>query len=280
MRHIHTAIAAIALMGAMYCHGQWLNYRDPAIPRGKADKPNLAAPTPHASNGKPDLSGVWQVAPTSAEEMTHVIRDVDFNRVLGDDILTFHKYFLNLLSDFKPEDSPLRPEVAERFVRLRDDRGKESPTANCLPPGLPAVDLAPSPLKIVQTPRLIVVMYEIFGGHRQIYMDGRKLPPDADPLWLGYSVGHWEGDTMAVDTIGFNDRSWLDQFGHPHSEDLHVVERLRRRDFGHMDVQLRIEDRKTFSRPFDVRITWLLVPDSDVGEYFCGENEKDKAHIR
>ena len=218
------------------------------------------------------------MAATSLEEMAQVIRDVDFNRVLGDDILTFHKYFLNLLADFKPEDSPLRPEVAERFLRLRDDRGHQSPTANCLPPALPAADLAPAPYKIVQTPQLIVIMYEIFGGHRQIYME-RKLPADPDPLWLGYSAGRWEGDTLAVDTIGFNDKSWLDQFGHPHSEDLHVVERFRRRDFGHIDVQLIIEDPKTFTRPFSLKFTWLLLPDTDIGEFFCNENERDKLHM-
>ena len=121
-------------------------------------------------------------------------------------------------------------------------------------------------------------MYEIFGGHRQIYME-RKLPADPDPLWLGYSAGRWEGDTLAVDTIGFNDKSWLDQFGHPHSEDLHVVERFRRRDFGHIDVQLTIEDPKTFTRPFSLKFTWLLLPDTDIGEFFCNENERDKLHM-
>jgi hypothetical protein len=276
----HTQIAAIALMGAVYSHGQWVNYRDPATPRGKDGKPNLSAPTPHANNGKPDLSGVWQAEPTSPEEMRRMFGDVTALSVPGDDVLTYSKYFLNLLADFKPEESPLKPEVAERYRSLSQNRGRESPTANCLPPGLPNLDVGPAPYKLVQTPRLVVVMYEVFGGHRQIYLDGRKLPADSDPLWLGYSVGHWEGDTLVIDTIGFNDKSWLDAFGHPHSEDLHIVERLRRRDFGHMDVQLTIEDRKTFSRPFDVRVTWRLVPDSDVGEYFCGENEKDKTHIR
>jgi hypothetical protein len=274
-----STIVAILLTGAVCCHAQWLNYHDPATPRAKDKTANLFAPAPHVSNGKPDLSGVWQVEPTSANEMKRLFGDLTVFRVLGDDALTFSKYFLNLLSDFKPEDSPLRPEVAERFRAQSENRGRESPTANCLPPGLPNVDLGPAPYKIVQTPGLIVVMYEVFGGHRQIYVDGRKHPADPAPLWLGYSVGRWEGDALEVDTIGFNDKSWLDAFGHPHSEDLHLVERFRRRDFGHMDVQLTIEDPQTFTRPFTVNVTWRLLPDTDIGEYFCAENEKDKAHM-
>jgi hypothetical protein len=199
--------------------------------------------------------------------------------VPGDDALTFSKYFLNLLADFTAEQSPLRPEAADRFQQLMANRGAESPTVNCLPPGITQADLGPNPHKIVQAPGVIVIMYEVFGGHRQIYVDGRRPPADPQPLWLGYSVGRWDGDTLAVDTVGFNDKSRLDAYGHPHSEDLHIVERFRRRDFGHMDVQLTIEDPRTYTRPFTIRFTDLLVPDSDVGEYYCSENEKDRAHI-
>jgi hypothetical protein len=259
--------------------GQWLNYRDPGIPRTRDGKPNLSAPAPRASNGKPDLSGVWQVEPTPADEMKRMFGDVNALSVPGDDVLTFSKYFLNLLADFKPEESPLRPEAAERFRWLAANRGRESPTANCLPPGLPQADAGPNPHKIIQTPALIVIIYEAFSSHRQIYLDGRTVPTDREPLWLGYSVGRWDGDTLAVDTVGFNDKSWLDAFGHPHSEDLHVVERFRRRDFGHMDVQLTIDDPRMYARPFTVKLTDLLVPDSDIGEYFCSENERDRAHI-
>jgi hypothetical protein len=140
-------------------------------------------------------------------------------------------------------------------------------------------DVAPAPHKIVQTSELIVIMYELFGGHRQVYLDGRKLPVDPQPLWLGYSVGHWEGQTLVVDTTGFNDKSWLDGFGHPHSEDLRVTERFTRRDFGRMDVQVTIDDPKTFTKPFGIAFTERLVADSDVGEYFCVENERDKRHL-
>lgn len=274
-----TIAAMLVVVASTPLAGQWLNYRDPRIPRTRDGKPNLSAPAPRAANGKPDLSGLWQVEPTSADEMSRVFGDITALSVPGDDPLTFSKYFLSVLADFKPEESPLRPEAAEQYRRLSENRGRTSPTINCLPPGLSEVDLGPFPYKIVQTPGLIVVLYEAFGGHRQIYLDGRKPPADPEPLWLGYSAGKWDGDTLAVDTVGFNDKSWLDAFGHPHSEDLHLVERLHRRDFGHLDVQLTIEDPKAYAKPFTIKFTDLLVSDSDIGENFCAENEKDRPHL-
>ena len=113
---------------------------------------------------------------------------------------------------------------------------------------------------------------------RQVYTDGRKLPVDPQPAWLGYSVGKWEGDTLVVDSAGFNDRSWLDAYGHPHSEDLRIQERFHRRDFGHIDLQLTIDDGKMYIRPFTIRVTEVLVPDSDILEYVC-ENETDRSHL-
>jgi hypothetical protein len=110
-------------------------------------------------------------------------------------------------------------------------------------------------------------------------MDGRQPPADPDPLWLGYSVGKWDADTLVIDTVGFNDKGWLDGIGHPQSEALHVTERFRRRDFGHLDVQVTIDDPKVYTKPFSVKFTELLLPDSDIVEYFCAENEKDRSHI-
>src|SRR3977135_3322285 len=184
-----TIIAIFVVAVSTPLAGQWLIYRDPGIPRTRDGKPNLSAPAPRASNGRPDLSGVWQVESTSAEEMRRIFGDVNALSVPGDDALTYSKYFLNLLADFKPEESLLRPETAELFRSLMANRGTESPTVNCLPPGLTQADLGPNPHKIVQAPGLIVIIYEAFGGHRQIYVDGRKPPPDPQPLWLGYSVG-------------------------------------------------------------------------------------------
>ncbi|MBZ5631616.1 MAG: hypothetical protein LAO55_00690 [Acidobacteriia bacterium] len=138
---------------------------------------------------------------------------------------------------------------------------------------------SPFPTKIVQTPGLIVMLLEGDGTSRQVYTDGRKFPGDPQPLWMGYSVGRWEGDTLVVETRGINDKTWLDALGHPHSEDMRVTERFHRRDFGHMDVQITIDDPKTYTKPFSVKVTHRLLPDTDILEWYCAENEKDRKHL-
>src|SRR5262249_22477755 len=135
------------------------------------------------------------------------------------------------------------------------------------------------PNKVIQTPRLIVMIFESDSTIRQIYTDGRSLPEDPQPAWLGYSVGKWDHDTLVVETAGFNDKSWLDAFGHPHSDALRVTERYRRRDFGHMDVEMTFDDPKMYTKPFTIKFTQRLLADSDILESFCAENEKDRAHM-
>lgn len=138
----------------------------------------------------------------------------------------------------------------------------------------------PFPFKIVQTPGLTLMIHESDSTVRQIYTDGRKHTADPQPTWTGYSVGHWEGDTLVVDTRGFNDASWLDATGTPHSEDLHVVERIRRRDFGHLDVEAKLEDPKVFAKAITIHYSGRIVADSDIQENVCGEDEKDSRHFR
>jgi hypothetical protein len=268
----------IALTAAsVSAHAQWLNYPTPGTPRTRDGKPNLSAPARRASNGKPDLSGVWQVEPTPFDELTRLFGDLSAFSVPGDSPFAFSKYLVNILVDFKPGEVSLRPEFADLFHR----RAKEdTPLLHCLPIGIPADDLLPGPFKVIQTPGLILIRNEYENTLRQIYMDGREPPADPEPLWLGYSVGRWEADTLAVDTVGFNDKSWLDGIGHPHSEALHVLERFHRRDFGHMDVQVTIEDPKVYSEPFSIKFTERLLPDSDTLEYFCNENERDQSHSK
>jgi hypothetical protein len=147
-----------------------------------------------------------------------------------------------------------------------------------LPLGIPFAFLVSEPDKIVQTPGLAVMMFESADADRRIYTDGQPLPKDPEPAWLGYSVGKWEGDTLVVETAGFNDKTWLDAMGHPHSEGLRVVERYRRRDFRHMDVQVTFDDPKTYTKPFTIKFTQRLLADSDILEFFCNENEKDRIH--
>ncbi len=200
--------------------------------------------------------------------------------VPGDDPRTFSKYFLNILADFKPEEAPLRPEAAALFRKHSQGGNRESPSTRCAPQGIPRGDLGNYlPFKIIQTPTVIAVLYEESNTYRQIYTDGRQLPVDRQPTWMGYSVGRWEGDTLVVDATGFNDQGWLDAMGHPQSGDLRIRERFHRRDFGHMDLELTIDDSRTYTRPFTVKATEALIPDSDVLEYVCTENEKDRAHL-
>ena len=153
------------------------------------------------------------------------------------------------------------------------------PTERCLPEGVPRADLISFPFKIVQTPQQLVLMYEIDNTRRQIYTDGRKLPMDPSPAWLGYSVGRWEGETLVVDTAGFNDQVLIDGGGHPHSEQLRIQERFHRIDFGHMDLQITIDDPKMYTKPLTFKVTQLLLPDTDILESFCAENERDRAHM-
>lgn len=193
------------------------------------------------------------------------------------EIGTQHKYAFNILFDFKPSESPLRPEAAEimRRKNLFND-----PSRVCTGiPGIPVADLLSEPIKIVQAPRLTMILYEVGNMHRQIYTDGRELPKEFDlPAYLGYSVGHWDGDTLIVETAGFNDKTPLDTAGHPHSEALRVTERYRRRDFGHLDVEMTFDDPKMYTKPFSIKVPHDLMADSDVFESFC-ENEKDSAHL-
>ena len=263
------------LFGAC-AHAQWLNYPAPGTPRSRDGKPNLSARAPRAANGKPDLSGVWHVEPTSMAEMKRLYGDgVDAEQVPGMEADTISKYAINILLDYKPEESPLRPEAA-KLMGLRAPG--TNPADNCLPLGIPFAFLVSEPDKIVQTPGLIVMMFESADAHRQIYTDGRPLPKDPVPAWMGYSVGRWDNDTLVVETAGFNDKTWLDAMGHPHSEDLRVTERYRRRDFGHMDVQVTFDDPKMYTKRFTIKFTQRLLADSDILEFYCAENEKDRAH--
>ncbi len=268
----------VCLMAVCFsADAQWLNYPSPGTPRTPDGKPNLTAPAPRAADGKPDLSGVWQVEPTSPDELKRLFGDLSGENVLGDSSAAYSKYLINILADFKPSDAPLRPEFAGIVRR----RAKEVyPLTRCLPVGVPADDVLPGPFKVIQTSGLVLIRNEYENTLRQIYLDGRKPPADPDPLWLGYSVGKWEGNTLVVDTVGLNDNSWLDAIGSPHSEALHVVERFHRRDFGHLDVEVTINDPKMYTKPFSIQFTERLIPDSDVTEYFCTEDEKDLSHLK
>ena len=270
----HIAFAALLL-------AQWLNYPAPGVPRLPNGKVDLSAKAPRTRDGKPDLSGVWQTELETAEMIASRSNDEAAKLIVpGDDPTTFSRYFFNILADFASADAPMTASTREYMQKI-GERKAGNPSGLCLPHGLPQADLMSyAPFKIVQTPTVIAVLYELDNNFRQIYVDGRSLPKDLNPTWGGYSVGRWEGDTLVVDAAGFTDRTRLDVAGHPHSEALHIQERFRRRDFGHLDVTITIDDPAMYTKPFTVKATEILLPDSDVLETVCNENEKDGAHLQ
>lgn len=277
MRPRTVSMLAAFMVGSVCAHAQWLNHPTPGTPRTKDGKPNLTAPAPRAADGKPDLSGIWIAEPAPLEELARFIPNhVDGAQTLGEAAPS--RYFMNILSDFKPEDIVMASPAAAVFKQRGESIGKDLPSSHCLPLGVPLSDTGPFPRKIVQTPGLILVLYEDLTAYRQIYTDGRKLPVDPEPAFYGYSVGRWEGDWLVVDVTGFKDGGWLDAFGHPHSDALRVTERFRRRDFGTMEVRVTVDDSKIYNKPFTFTFNKRLLPDTDLIESFC-ENEKDRARM-
>jgi hypothetical protein len=242
------AILPVFGFGAVCC-AQWINFPTPGMPRTADGKPNLSAPAPRTADGKPDLSGVWEHLNSRTTA-----------------------YYLDAI------DIPWRPWAKEVFDRNTADNQKENPEGYCLPRGLPKAD-AFDIHKIVQTPGLIVVLYEYQNSFRQIFLDGRPLPTDPNPSWMGYSVGHWEGDTLVVESNGFNGKAWLSGRGNPTSDAMHLTERIRRRDFGHMDIQITINDPKAYTKPWTAELYPELIPDTDLIEFVCNENERDQPHL-
>jgi hypothetical protein len=257
----------------LYLNAQWAVYHDPAAPRTRDGKPNLSAPAPRL-DGKPDLSGIWEAESAPVAEVQQYLLPGGING-LGEDIPS--KYFFNIFADFPAGQEPFRPEVRAQLAKRPPGPGKT--TTLCTLPTLPLQGLVPAPFKIVQTPRLMMVLYEADTVFRQIFNDGRTLPPDPQPSWLGYSVGKWMGDAFVAETVGLNDKAPLDALGHPRSEAMRLTETYRRRDFGHMDMQLTLDDPKTFSKPVTILVKYRLVPDTELLESFCNEDEKDLAHF-
>jgi hypothetical protein len=256
-RRTSSLVAAILAIVTMPVAAQWLNVPTKGIPRTKDGKLDLAAPAPRRADGKPDLSGLWQG---------------DRQNV---------KYLGNLVADFNAAGLPVQP-WAEALTRerLTGAHASEAPGVNCLPPSVSLLDAQPVyPLKIIQESDLIVILYELMSGFRQVFLDGRALPTNPNPTWLGYSVGRWESDVLVVDSAGFNGKTWLDGAGHPSTEALHITERFRRLDFGHLDLQLTVDDPKAYTKPWTVPLQLQLLTDTELLEFVCNENERDLKHL-
>jgi hypothetical protein len=254
---------AVMLFIAMPLPAQWVDYSAKGIPRLKSGKPNLSAPAPKTPENKPDLSGTWWVPHGGVEGLADPPP----------------KYLVNLAADLKPEELAMLPWAEELSTQRAENFGKDAPFSRCLPLPVPTIFTEPLPFKVLQMRALTAILFESQGRYRQIFTDGRTLPKDPQPTWLGYSVGKWEGDTLVVETIGFNDQSWLDARGHPHTDALHVTERFRRPDFGHIELRATIDDPKAYTKPWTVTIPMELVPDTELLEQVCNENEKDVRHL-
>src|ERR1051326_9016793 len=248
-------IAAAALVFALCtpATAQWINYPTPGVPRLPDGRPNLSAPAPRTADGKPDLSGIWQAGRAGQ-----------------------YGYDYDVTQTLKPGD--VQPWArALRFKRAQDFR-KDSPLAHCMPVSVPFLNFR-GLSHIVQTPKLIVVLHESPNSpHRMIYMDGRELPKDPNPTWLGYSVGKWDGDTLVITSTGFNELGWLDVDGNPQTESLKLTERLTRKDFCHLSYELTFDDPKVFTKPFTLHMDKTFAADTDILEDVC-ENEKSGVHL-
>jgi hypothetical protein len=251
-----TLLTGLALAGVMASPvgAQWLHVPLAGTPRTPDGQPDLIAPAPRTADGKPDLSGIWQrprgVPPGSGGQE---------GIATGVEVL------------FQP--------WAETVYKSRgENNSKGTPSERCLPHGMTKAFSVPEPFKVVQTPGLILILHEEFNHHRQIFTDGRPMPERRAPTSFGYSLGRWEGDTLVVDTTGFVDDTWLDFRGHPATDALKMVERYRRRDFGHLEIQFTIDDPKAYRRPWGVTMTFDLLPDTELIEHIC-DNERDATHI-
>ena len=266
---------AIALAGLIAPACAQSLHPDPRTPRTRDGKPILTAPPPRL-NGKPDFSGVWQATrPTLNALRSYKGGDPDPLRLQIDEF-DVGDIKRNVFFGMKREEEPLKPEAIAVLAKRRNE---QPPQVHCLPQGVPGVMMVYA-FKMIQTASELIVLGESPDPPRQIYLDGRSLPKDADPWWMGYSTGRWEGDTLVVQTTGFKEESWLDNVGHPRSQSMLITERFRRRDFGHIDLEIRYDDPKYYTRPFTNTTTLNLIPDSDIIEFVCTENEKDMQHLR
>jgi len=244
------AVLACASAVSLSAAAQWIGYPTPNIPRTADGKPNLNAPAPRTRDGHPDLSGIWQT--------------------------TSGKWLVDIAAD--GVDVPWTPRAKALFDQRQADNGKDRPSGKCISHGVTDFHALATPQKYVQTPAVTIILFESYNHYRQIMTDGRPLPKNPEPAWLGYSVGKWEGNTFVVQTNGLSEKTWLDDGGHPHSDALRLTERFTRPDFGHMNIQITIDDPVMYTKPWTVTMTKQLIADDELIEWMC-ENEKDLAHM-
>ena len=266
MKHVVVAVVTVAVyMVASDAPAQWLNYPTPGVPRLPNGKPNLGAAAPRTAEGKPDLSGIWQLEPNPCQ----AAGCLDYPGA---------PEFGNLGAKLEG-GLPYQPWAADLVKKRSADRGKDDPVASCRPAGAVRILTFPPYRKFLQLPGLFVILSERDVTYRQIFMDGRTLPASPEPAWNGYSIGRWDGDTLVVHTNGLRDGTWLDRNGSPMTDVATMTERFRRIDYGRLEIALTIDDPKAYTKPWTVTLRQRLVPDTELLDYHCNDNEKDAAHI-
>ena len=258
--------AAVLLVAALpgAASAQWIDYPTPGVPRTPDGKPNLSAPAPRMADGKPDLSGMWGWE-TRANCGAHC------------DDFQISVEFMNLAASLKKRP-PYQPGVAD-LVRKRTAGQDQDPNVHCMPRGAPRIWTDDYYKRVFQLPDRVVLLTERNMQYRQIFTDGRPLPEDPNPTWNGYSTARWEGDTLVVQTIGFRDDLWLDAFGNPLTSAGKLTEKIRRPTYGTMEVEMTIDDPKSYTAPWTVTLRQPLALDSELLDYYCLENERDWVHM-
>jgi len=283
MKPLVSMIAAAVALAALPIAAQWPNYPTAGAPRTPDGKAILDAPAPKAPDGHPDLSGIWDLrgpgggrgGPGGQQKGGGPKGGAPPELPPGTPPMATFK---NVGSGFK-EGLPMLPWAADLLKQRKSENSKDNPDAHCLPLGLMQLHMHPQPRKIIQTPGLIVILYEAQGGISQIFTDGRPLPKDPEPWWYGYSVGKWDGDTLVVETTGFRDDVWLDIDGSPLTESGKMTERIKRLNYGTLQTDVTIEDPKAYTKPFTVRVIHHLLPDTDLIEFICSENDRSGPHL-
>lgn len=280
MNRVALAFALIVFPLALCA--QWPDYPSPNVPKGADGKPDLNAPPPRTSDGHVDFSGIWENVrgyigrPPQGFPPNPALDAPPPPPPPGPPAATF----FSIGAGFPGGQLPLMPWAYKLLRERMDNNSKDNPDAHCLPMGLMQLHEHPQPRKIIQTPNLIVMIYEANSGLRQIFMDGRTLPSsDAQPWWYGYSIGHWEGDTLVVETSGFRDDVWLDINGSPLTNKGRMIEKFRRPTFGKLDIDVTIDDPSAYTKPYTVSVHQQIMLNTELIEFICGENEKSDAHL-
>jgi hypothetical protein len=247
--------------------GQWLKYPTDGVPKTADGKPDMNAPTPRQPDGKPDFSGLWHATnPNRCGPGGSAF--IECGNEIGGSLLGGN------LGRNLPGGLPYQPHAAKLAQERRADDSRDDPHVRCLPDNPPRAWTLPHLTKIIQTPKQLALLYEVNAMYRQIFIDGRPHPQDPVPAWNGYSVGKWEGDTLVVETTGFRDDLWIDTGGSPMSDMGKMTERIRRPNYGTLDIELTIDDPKNYTKPFTVSLSQHIELDTELVDEFCLENEK------